>query len=133
MRELCPNCDSSTALGEIKCFKCGWINARLASPMNYHIPDVRQMVNNLEVPEGLIFSPHNFHPEALAWLAEAYIFNGTIVRQGLAYSPTDHKVFVPAYDEEDILHFYQMRSLRSGGCKYLTYGRTSDYLIHYKD
>ncbi len=125
-RDSCPSCNSSTGLGEYRCFKCGYINGYRCKPINYHIPDVKQMV----LPEGLVFNPHNFHPEAIEWLAKAYIYNDVIIEQGIGYAPQEHKVFIPAYDSANALRFYQLRALSQDEIKYLTYGKM-DYLIHY--
>jgi hypothetical protein len=88
------------------------------------------------MPDDVIYNPHNFHPDAIAWLAKAYIFNSTIIEQGIGYCPEIHKVFMPAYSPDGVLQFYQLRALDPGVLdqyKYLTYGKSSAYLIMYED
>ncbi len=134
-RDLCPKCHSHTALGDNKCFKCGYIVRRFTS---YGFKDNFGLHNDikLQMPEEILFNPNQFHTDALDWLAKAHIYNQTIVRQGIGYTPIDHKVFIPAYDALDKLQFYQLRALDPkvfDKCKYLTYGKSSEFLIHYRD
>lgn len=130
-REACPKCSSSTALGSYKCFKCGY-TMQSHSTQQYTAP--RSSI--LPIPEGLILNPHRFHSDAIAWLARAHIYNATIVAQGIGYCPSTHKVFIPAYDRGGDLRFYQLRALDTKVAeqyKYITYGKSSEYLIHYED
>ncbi len=132
MRELCPKCNSSTALGDIRCFKCGYRQQRFVSyDKNYDLKSIE-----LPIPEGIIYNPNNFHSEAIEWLTKAYIFNNMIIEQGIGYCSHEHKVFIPAYSSEGELKFYQLRTLDPdivSKCKYLTYGKSSEYLIKYSD
>ncbi len=133
MRGICPCCNSHSALGEVRCFKCGFRQFKFTSGLLYTIPPED---SELSIPEGLVFNPHQFHPDAIAWLSQAHIFNDVIVKQGIAYSPLDHKVFIPAYDKHTTLRFYELRALDpkvADKYKYLTYGKSSQYMIKYID
>lgn len=132
-RDICPRCNSMTALGDIKCFKCGYMQQLFSSGM-FNNPITAAL--DLYLPDEIIFNPTRMSPMALQWLAKAYVFNDIILKQSIGYCPTLDKVFLPALDSDAVLHFYQLRSLDpkvSDKYKYLTYGRTSQYLIHYND
>lgn len=127
-RDLCPKCGSSTALGDYRCFKCGYSQRRYT---NFAL--LQPTDTEIELPDEILFNPNNFHPDAIEWLSKAYVFNDMIIEQGIGYCPNIHKVFLPAYDSSAILRFYQLRALKhvDAKIKYLTYGKSSDYLIHY--
>lgn len=122
-----------TALGNIKCFKCGYVQVSFSSGM-FNNPISSGL--DLYLPPDIVFNPNAMAPMALQWLAKGYIFNDIIIKQFIGYCPSIAKVFLPAIDKNAVLHFYQLRSLDPkvlDKYKYLTYGKTSDYLIHYKD
>lgn len=131
MRDSCPKCGSHTALGDYHCFKCGYQQQRFSSSRDYGPVDT-----DLSLPEEIIYNPNNFHHDAIIWLAKAHIFNNTIIEQGIGYCPGIHKVFIPAYNRTGILKFYQLRALDPSTLakyKYLTYGKSSEYMITYDD
>ncbi len=129
MRDNCPRCGSSTGYGDIKCFKCGTYNQcpvhRIQQPaaLNKH---------GLTVPTDLVLSPQAFSIKALEWLYSAGIYESTIRDQYIGYIPSSDRVWIPAYDSEGVLRFYQTRAL-DGGIKYLTHGKSSEYLVQYTD
>lgn len=130
-RDNCPKCGSHTALGDYRCFKCGYQQQRFTSNRDYGPGDTE-----LPMPEEIIYNPNKFHYDALIWLAKAHVFNNMIIEQGIGYCPGIHKVFIPAYSSTGILQFYQLRALDPNildKYKYLTYGRSSEYLIMYED
>lgn len=130
-RDLCPKCNSTTALGDARCFKCGF-RQKVWSSMRH----MDRSYNSTDLPDNIVFTPHNFHLEAIEWLAKAHIYNDIIIFMGIGYCPEIHKVFIPAYNDKAELQFYQLRSLDKGAdkkYKYLTYGSSSRYTIHYKD
>ena len=135
MRDICPRCDSRTALGTIKCFKCGYQQQRFTS-FARNCKDYGLGDTELPMPEEIIYNPNQFHYDALIWLAKAHIFNNMIMDQGIGYCPGIHKVFIPAYSSTGVLQFYQLRALDPNilnKCKYLTYGKSSEYMIIYED
>jgi hypothetical protein len=124
-----------TALGHIKCFKCDF-KAKVFTSNMFKRPLLESKDMGINVPEQIVFNPNQFHPDAIMWLARAHIYNQDIIKQGIGYLHLEHKVFLPTYDNCGNLKFYQTRSLSNGPdskYKYLTYGKTSDYLIHYHD
>lgn len=132
-RVLCPSCGSRTALGELHCFKCGYItrNGKISGLFSTQNASERKQV--LQLREEVVLSPNNFSPKALAWLYKAGVYDNVIVKQMIAYCPDIDKVLIPAFCNMKLM-FYQLRSLDpSRKDKYLTYGEMSAWVIHYFD
>lgn len=131
-RVSCPSCGSSTGLGDIHCFKCGYINKYKATP-GYFTEYVKRTEQVLKLRDNIVLAPNRFAPKALEWLYKASIYDETIVKQRIAYCPDINKVLVPAFKDE-VLKFYQLRSLKDEDkAKYVTYGSCSNYKILYND
>lgn len=140
-RDICPSCGSHTALGDQQCFKCGYRQHKYVFSYKDMTTSTdangRTIALNARIQclSELEYNPNRFHPDALEWLNKSYIFNGTITKQHIAYVPKSHQVYIPALDKDGAVRFYQVRNLtvNEEKPKYLTYGKSSDYLIHYKD
>lgn len=133
-RSDCPACGSSTALGEVHCFKCGYINTLYRmTPGFFGDQETRSQV--IKLRDDIILRPAQFTPAALMWLYQACIYDPIIVSQKIAYCKDINKVLIPAFSEKDELMFYQLRKLDSekDGDKYISYGKMSSYTINYND
>ena len=126
----CPKCGSSTALGDYRCFKCGYIQAQFTTKELYLKPPTTELV----LPDKIELNPHKFHIDALKWLGKSYVFNEIIIKQGIGYVPDTHRVFIPYYKNRE-LQFYQTRNLQQWGIKYITGGksRAFEYRDHKTD
>ena len=133
-RDICPKCSSFTALGEYRCFKCGYITG-IATHNYRHLFFAATYDKELSLPDNLLLNPSNFHVDALKWLYESHISNKIIIDQHIGYCPDVHQVFIPAINNDNQVMFYQMRILnyKDDKYKYLTVGSSKNYLIHYED
>ncbi len=130
MRNQCPNCNSHTALGEYKCFKCGYLH-----PNNKKTWFERPIVsdNKLKLPENITFQYNKFHPEAIEWLSKSYVFEKLVNKYHIGYDNDSHAVFLPAMEGNNVI-FYQMRYLdKYNEIKYKTFGKTSTHTIYYNN
>lgn len=134
-RELCPSCGSSTGLGEKICFKCGYFNAEYNISHSMFSDRIYTSKRNsiLELEDDVMFSVNQFSPQALAWLYKYSIYDNIISKQMIGYCKNTNKVLIPAFDQNNTLQFYQLRALNPNEIKYLTYGNTANYTIHYAD
>jgi hypothetical protein len=133
-RSVCPSCGSSTGLGTIHCFKCGYlINVYATTPGYFVNQGVRNRV--LQLRDDLELNPSRFAPAALAWLYKACIYDEVVKAQMIAYCTEIHKVLIPAFNSANELMFYQLRKLDNNidGEKYMSYGKMSSYTINYND
>lgn len=134
-RALCPKCGSSTAMGSFVCFKCHY------TPTNYlynpaYLGETLKEKEVLALRDDVILDPKKFPPKALEWLYKACIYDDVITKQKIGYCTGNNRVLIPAFDLLGTLHFYQLRSLEhdiGNNIKYITQGKSSDYLIHYQD
>ncbi len=130
MRNQCPNCASLTALGEIKCFKCGYRH-KTNDKTWFNVPSSNDAT--VVLPETLTFSYNKFHPEAIEWLSKSYIFDRLVDKHHIGYDNAAHAIFLPAIKDNKIM-FYQMRYLyKSAPVKYKTFGKTSTHTISYNN
>jgi len=134
-RSICPSCSSSTALGDVHCFKCGYVNTQYAATPGFFSNGVGSRSKVLQLRDDIVLKPSEFPPEALMWLYKACIYDSVIVQQRIAYCTDVHKVLIPAFNSRDGLMFYQLRKLgdEKDGDKYTSYGKMSSYTINYHD
>jgi hypothetical protein len=134
-RAVCPKCGSMSALGDYHCFKCSY------TPHNYqynplYVGEAIKEKEILTIRDDLILKPQQFPPKALEWLYKSCIYDNIIIKQKIGYCTDINRVFIPAFDIFNTIHFYQLRSLDhslGNTIRYITKGRSSDYLIHYQD
>lgn len=130
MRARCPACNSSTALGEVICFKCGYISAYRTTPGYMTDVSIKQFNDVVSLRDNVEMDPKKFPPKALMWLYKASIYDDKIRQHKIAYCRDINKVLVPAFKSDGELAFYQLRSLDdSDPEKYLTRGKTAAYAI----
>lgn len=85
----------------------------------------RQQLNRvqptIELPKGLTYDPHEFHPLANVWLNKYSITYGERERYGIAWSEYYGRVLLPVYMNEGLVA-YQLRRILpdDDGPKYLT-------------
>tara|TARA_A100000171_G_scaffold53092_1_gene76721 strand:+ start:361 stop:1137 length:777 start_codon:yes stop_codon:yes gene_type:complete len=128
-RDACPKCQSTSALGQYKCFKCGY-------RVEYALGTYRQLstfdnAEELELPEQLVYNPRQFHIDALLWLHTAHLYERQIVRQRIAYCPDIHRVFIPCITNGELIS-YELRKLRDEdwGPKYKAVGRNKQPICY---
>lgn len=133
-REQCPSCGSSTGLGEIHCFKCGYVQTQYRTTPGFFSDNVKNS-QILALRDDIILAPKKFPPSALLWLYKSCIYDPVIISQKIAYCEDIHKVLIPAFNKLHDLMFYQLRSLdlEKDPNKYVSYGKMSSYTILYRD
>lgn len=126
-RQPCPRCASSTGYGEVLCFRCSFRHGRFNRSYVFESLGVQEdKQEHLKVPSETIFEPHLFHIDALRWLYKYGVYKSLIVKHKIGYLPGWHRVFLPVFDDEGNLRFYQLRSLTSeDNIKYLTFGQVN--------
>lgn len=124
-RQPCPRCNSSTGYGEVICFRCSFRHGRFKRGYVFDaLGFAVDQQEHLTVPGGIIFEPHLFHIDALRWLYKYGVYKSLIVKHKIGYLPDWHRVFLPVFDDEGKLRFYQLRSLSPDeNIKYLTFGK----------
>src|SRR5688572_4307836 len=135
-RLTCPVCGSTTALGQIKCFKCSY-RPRIYG-RNYLFETVgidKSQQDRITIPSDVIFNPSEFHIDALRWLYTYQVYKDTIIKEKIGYFPKWNRVFIPTFNQENKLAFYQLRDPnykeddqpKDGfNIKYLTFGNSKD-------
>lgn len=130
-RPVCPACGSNTGLGDIHCFKCGYL-VNLYKMTDGYLTESHHKNNQLiSLEDGIEFNPRKFSPKALQWLYKSCIYDNIIVKQSIGYCAHSNKVLLPAFNADNELEFYQLRDLDTK--QYRTYGKTGIYTIHYFD
>jgi len=133
MRDNCPACGSSTGLGEVICFKCGYRNSyNISGIFSEEVTNRTKQV--LRVRSDIVLAPAKFSYKALEWLYKSCIYDEIISKQGIGYCTGIDKVFIPSFNGGQQLMFYQLRSLVDDDKnKYITYGSTASYTVKYVD
>ena len=87
---------------------------------------------HVDIPGNITFNIKEFSLKAKKWLQITCNLTVEQIRKHrIGYIPTTNKIFIPAI-KEDVIQFYQLRALNEGDIKYVTYGRSSAHLIHYR-
>lgn len=134
-RGICEYCQSTTGRGENICFKCGIVHNKTGMTPGF-LADVQSVHEVIKLRDDLVLDVKKFPAAALKWLYNAGIYDDTIQKQKIGYCTEANRVMVPAFDSNDVLHFYQMRHIEhelGNNVKYYSKGKLSDYTIHYRD